>query len=203
MDVSCEEMNERIHRYLDEELTGNERIEFEAHINECSRCLLQMQGLGFAVQKLTQTEWHKAPIHFTESLLARLDEQFPPKRNWRVSVMKWSGIAASVLLVFGLGAMWATPDHFALQAENNAGLVVTDGKVIVPEGQEYNGDLVIQNGDVEVRGKVNGNVTALNGKVYRAAGADISGEIAEVDEVMEKVFYYGKRLINEAASLAR
>jgi len=201
--VSCEDMNERIHRYLDEELEGTERAELEAHIKECGGCLTHLQEMGLSVQLVTQAEWVKAPAGFTEALWAQLDVQYPPKRNWRVPVMKYSGIAASVLLVFGLGAMWATPDHFALQAKNTSGLVVADGKVIVPAGQEYTGDLVIQNGDVEVRGKVNGNVTALNGKIYRAAGADISGEIEEVDEVIEKLFYYGKQLITEIAQVSK
>ncbi|MGZ4123919.1 MAG: hypothetical protein ACXVOI_12035, partial [Tumebacillaceae bacterium] len=54
------------------------------------------------------------------------------------------------------------------------------------------------NGELEVRGKVNGNVIALNSKVKvdRALGADISGETEEVDQALEKLAYYGKELWN-------
>jgi anti-sigma factor RsiW len=193
-------MNEdRLHRYLEEEMSAAERKEFEAHLAACDACLTHLNELETALQVLKGAEWVKAPGDFTEQVMAKLQHAAPPGRNWRVPLMKYSGIAAAVLLVFGLGAAWATPDEFSLQADHTDGLIVADGKVIVPEGSEYNGDILIQNGDIEVRGKVNGNVTALNGKVHlaRAAGADISGEVAEVDEALEKLRYYVKDLIEE------
>ena len=192
-----------MHRYLDEEMTVEERQEFEAHVAACSACRDQLQMLGAGVNLLINAEWVKAPPGFTESLMAQLKQVDPPRRNWRVPVMKYTGIAAALLLVLGTGMMMATPDQFALQATDRSGLIVQNGKVIVPEGTQYDGDLLIQNGDVEVRGKVNGNVTAYNGKVLRMAGADISGETEEVDEVMEKLVYYGKRLWNDVTTWAQ
>ncbi|MFD2170080.1 zf-HC2 domain-containing protein [Tumebacillus lipolyticus] len=195
----CQENNEELlHRYLDEELSVAERTELEAHVAACDKCLTHLKELGTVIQTLQGAEWHKAPSGFTEDLMAKLQQAKPPRRNWRVPIMKYSGIAAAVLLVFGLGVSIATPNQFALQADHTDGLIVADGKVIVPEGSEYNGNLVIQNGDIEVRGKVNGNVTALNGKVHlaRAAGADISGEVSEVDEALEKFGYYVKELFS-------
>ncbi|TCP57862.1 anti-sigma factor RsiW [Tumebacillus sp. BK434] len=198
--MSCQEHSEELlHRYLDEEMSVAERTDFEAHLAACERCLTHFTEVGSTIQRLEGGEWHKAPAGFTESVLAKLEHVAPPRRNWRVPIMKYSGIAAAVLLVFGLGASFATPEEFALQANHTDGLIITDGKVIVPEGSEYNGDLVIQNGDIEVRGKVNGNVTALNGQVHlaRSAGADISGEVAEVDEAFEKIGYYLKEIFRD------
>ena len=199
----CQEREEQMHRYLDEEMTVEERLELEAHVAACSACRDQLQMLGAGVNLLINAEWVKAPPGFTESLMAQLKQVDPPRRNWRVRVMKYTGIAAALLLVLGTGMMMATPDQFALQATDRSGLIVQNGKVIVPEGTQYDGDLLIQNGDVEVRGKVNGNVTAYNGKVLRMAGADISGETEEVDEVMEKLVYYGKRLWNDVTNWAK
>ncbi|WP_157729345.1 zf-HC2 domain-containing protein [Tumebacillus algifaecis] len=203
--MSCHEHSEELlHRYLDEEMSVAERTEFEDHLITCDQCRPKLQGLGTAIQSLERLEWGKAPAGFTEDVMAKLAHVAPPRRNWRVPIMKYSGLAAAILLVFGLGVSLATPNKFALQANHTDGLIVTDGKVIVPEGSEYTGDLVIQNGDIEVRGKVNGNVTALNGKVHlsRAAGADISGEVAEVDEAFEKIGYYLKELFAEFAQFA-
>ena len=182
-----------MHRYLDEEMSVEERQEFEAHVTACSACREQLQMLGTGINLLINADWVKSPPGFTESLMAQLKQIDPPRRNWRVPAMKYTGIAAALLLVLGAGMMMATPDQFALQATDRSGLIVQNGKVIVPEGTQYNGDLLIQNGDVEVRGKVNGNVTAYNGRVLRMAGADISGETQEVDQVMEKLVYYGRR----------
>lgn len=192
-------MNERMHQYLDEELTGAELEEFESHITTCADCQSELKELDSAMHQFAQTDWVKAPAGFTENLMEQLNAMHPPKRNWRVPIMKYTGVAAAVLLVFGLGVSITAPEKFALQADNTQGLVVADNKVIVPAGTEYNGDLVIQNGDVEVRGKVNGNVTTLNGRVYRMAGADISGETEEVDQAAEKVAYYAKRLWHDLA----
>lgn len=195
--MSNEHMKERLHQYLDEEMNDPELEEFEAHVASCFDCQADLKEMGGAIQLLTQVEWVKAPSGFTENLMIQINAMHRPKRNWRVPIMKYTGIAAGVLLIFGLGISMATPEKFALQADNAQGLIVSNNKVIVPAGTEYNGDLVIQNGDVEVRGKVNGNVTALNGRVYRMAGADISGETEEVDQAMEKVAYYAKRIFHD------
>ncbi|MGB8954011.1 MAG: zf-HC2 domain-containing protein [Tumebacillaceae bacterium] len=203
MAVYCQEREEQMHRYLDEEMSVEERQEFETHVAACSACRDQLQMLGTGVNLLIRAEWVKAPPNFTEKLMAQLKQIDPPRRNWRVPVMKYAGIAAALLLVLGTGMMMATPDQFALQATDRSGLIVQNGKVIVPEGTQYDGDLLIQNGDVEVRGIVNGNVTAYNGRVLRMAGADISGETQEVDEVMEKMVYYGKRLWNDVTTWAQ
>lgn len=205
--MSCiQEMSERLHRYLDEEMTVTERQEYETHLAFCSTCMTQFTEVGVAIQKVSQVEWVKAPSGFTEQLMAQVEVTYPPKRNWRVPIVKYSGIAAAVLLVFGTGVMWAQPRGFSYQASHSSkGLVVADNKVIVPAGSVYNGDLTIQNGDVEVRGKVNGNVTALNGNVYvdRALGADISGETDEVNQELEKWVYYGKQLLHDLTNLGK
>lgn len=196
--MSCtEHYEELMHRYLDEEMDAAERERFEAHMASCPPCLTHFQLLGSAIQDAVQAEWLKAPPGFTENLLAKLDKEHPPRGNWRPQFMKYSGIAAAAVLVFGLGFSLATPDEFALTADNSQGLIVENGKVIVPEGSEYQGDLVIQNGDVEVRGRVNGSVTAVGGHIYRSATADISGETVVVDEALERMMFYVKRAWHE------
>jgi hypothetical protein len=203
--MSCQdERYEQIHRYLDEELSPEEAAEFKAHLTACAACRIDFEELHEAQRRLQHLEWVKAPHLFTESLLDRLDSSpIRKRRNWRVPLMKYSGIAAAAMLVLGTGIMVAQPNDFTLQAQNTSGLIVADGKVIVPEGSVYNGDLLIQNGDIEVRGKVNGNVTAYNGRVYRAASADISGETAEVDQLLEKIVFYGKQLWTDVKAMAQ
>jgi anti-sigma factor RsiW len=202
--VSCNQTYEELmHQYLDEELDAAGRKEFEAHMASCPQCLAHFQELGSAIQEVMQADWLKAPPGFTENLLARLEREHPPRRNWRPAFMKYAGVASAAVLVFGLGFSFASPDEFSLQANNTQGLIVENGKVIVPEGSEYLGDLVIQNGDVEVRGKVRGSVTALNGHIYQSATADISGETVVVDEAMERLLFYAKRIWNEITALGK
>jgi len=200
--LSCHDRNDQIHRYLDEEMDTQERIEFETHLASCRSCQHSLTELGQAIQHVTAAEWLKAPHMFTEDVLSQLQEISPQKRNWRVPFIKYTGIAAAAVLVLGMGMMAAAPDEFALQAKNTQGLIVEDGKVIIPEGSRYQGNLVVQNGDLEVRGDVNGNVTTVGGKIYRAAGADISGEVDEVDEALEKLWYFGKQVWEDVTAWA-
>jgi len=201
--MSCHDQRMlQMHRELDGDLSTEEQIELEQHLATCPSCRVTYAELRATVHALVRVEWVKAPVDFTESVLAQLGEMAPVKRNWRVPFIKYSGLAAAAVLVLGMGMWMATPEQFALEADDTRGLVVQDGKVIVPEGSEYNGDIVVQNGDLEVRGKVNGNVTALNGKIYRTASANISGEIDEVDEALEKLWYFGKQVWNDVTAWA-
>jgi hypothetical protein len=190
---------------LDEEMAVSERQSFEDHLASCSACMTELKEYGFAIQKVTTVEWMKTPADFTESLMSQINATYPQRRNWQVPLMKYTGIAAAVLLVFGTGLMMAQPRGFSLQAKNPEKLQMAGNKVIVPAGSVYNGDITITNGELEVRGKVNGNVVALNSKVQvdRALGADISGETEEVDQALEKLVYYGKELWHNMTDSAK
>lgn len=107
--MSCTEHYELLmHQYLEEEMDAAERERFEAHMASCPPCLTHFQLLGSAIQNVMQTEWLKCPPGFTENLLAKLDAEHPLRRNWQPMVMKYSGIAAAAVLVFGLGFSLAT-----------------------------------------------------------------------------------------------
>jgi len=67
-------------------------------------------------------------------------------------------------------------------------LQVEGQTVIVPEGKTVKGDIVVKNGDIVVKGAVDGNITVINGK-YMASTANVTGQIEEVDEVFEWLWY--------------
>ena len=78
----------------------------------------------------------------------------------------------------------------------NAKLSLEDHTVVVPEGEVVNGDLTVRNGDVKIEGKVTGNVTVINGKQYLASAGNVTGEINEIDEAFEWLWYQIKRAKN-------
>lgn len=61
--------------------------------------------------------------------------------------------------------------------------------VIVPEGEVVEGDLVVKNGDLRIEGQVDGNVTIINGDKYMASAGNVTGDIDEIDEVFEWIWY--------------
>jgi hypothetical protein len=51
------------------------------------------------------------------------------------------------------------------------------------------GDLVVRNGNTRIEGKVNGSVTVINGSNYLASAGEVTGEIRELDQMFEWLWY--------------
>ncbi len=188
--MECQEVKVLIHALLDNELDPHTQSQVETHLAACPDCRIQYKELGMVVQQLSNADWHKAPADFTENLLTVMQSQHLQRRNWRVPLVKWAGIVAAAIFVFSLGVWWALPNHFSVQANPSSGLIVNGSQVIVPKGQEHDGDLIIHNGDVVVEGKVKGDIITMNGQIYKQAGADISGKTQEINETFEILGYY-------------
>ncbi|MDS8935009.1 hypothetical protein RLK94_00470, partial [Streptococcus pneumoniae] len=69
----------------------------------------------------------------------------------------------------------------------------------VPEGQTVVGDLTIRNGDLRVDGELEGDVTIVNGQ-YMASSGVINGEIEEIDQAFEWLWYTIKGTFQDAVS---
>jgi cytoskeletal protein CcmA (bactofilin family) len=66
--------------------------------------------------------------------------------------------------------------------------------VVVPQGKVVEGDVVVKNGNLRVEGEVNGNVTVINGTVingekYLASAGQVTGEIEEINQVFEWIWF--------------
>ena len=85
-------------------------------------------------------------------------------------------------------AVIEVPPNFVEQVTKQPNLQVEGQTVIVPEGKTVKGDIVVKNGDIVVKGAVDGNITVINGK-YMASTANVTGQIEEVDEVFEWLWY--------------
>ena len=68
--------------------------------------------------------------------------------------------------------------------------VVVEGEtVIIPEGQVVKGDLVVRNGNVQIDGELDGNLTIINGSAYMASTANITGTSEEINEAFDWLWY--------------
>jgi hypothetical protein len=88
--------------------------------------------------------------------------------------------------------------QFAFTKQPN--LQVEGETVIVPEGMVVDGDLTIRNGDLRVEGELNGDVTIVNGQ-YMASSGVITGEIEEIDQIFEWLWYGIKEVSKDAAAI--
>jgi hypothetical protein len=64
------------------------------------------------------------------------------------------------------------------------------------------GDLIVRNGNVEVLGAVEGNVVAIEGKVFTASTAQIAGEVESIEEIFEWIWYQLKKIGNDLLPFA-
>ncbi|TDQ40697.1 anti-sigma factor family protein [Aureibacillus halotolerans] len=192
---------EMMHDYLDGELSAEKQKELHQHLKECSTCHQHYVELKKTVAIIQATPKMEAPDGFTASVLGQL-----PKEKKTVVYRRWFTAhpivtAAAIfflLFVGGISAVWTDQDQLQMSSQSN--LDVEGSTVIVPEGEVIEGDVLVKNGDLDIRGKVTGNVTVINGNIlgngeqYMAKSGKVVGDIEEIDQVFEWLLYQLKSL---------
>jgi len=129
-----------------------------------------------------------------------------PKEKSSAGVKRWFRnhpiLAAASLFILLMGGsvlnIWNDDQKFSVTKQPN--LIVENDTVIVPEGEVVNGDITVKNGNLRIEGKVNGNVTIINGERYLASAGDVTGDIEEINQIFEWLWYKmkdgGKKIIN-------
>ncbi|ASA23649.1 anti-sigma factor family protein [Paenibacillus donghaensis] len=71
--MTCTEVTEWMHRYLDHDLSQSEMIEMFRHIDDCPSCAEIFERLNLLSQQLEQLPDVKAPFSLVDSIMPRLD----------------------------------------------------------------------------------------------------------------------------------
>ena len=124
-----------------------------------------------------------------------------PKPSRNVNMKRWLQrnpvlIAASLFLMLMGGTIfsyWGEEQQFSFSKDPD--VVVLGQTVIVPEGKTVEGDMVVKNGDIKVEGTVEGNLTVINGDKYLAGAGEVTGDIEEIDQLFEWVWYNVKETV--------
>ncbi|RFU69971.1 anti-sigma factor [Peribacillus saganii] len=181
---------EYMHEYLDEEISEENKELLKKHLQECEDCRNYFHELKKAIALVQSTSHIAAPADFTARVMANL-----PEENKKVKAKRWFRnhpflTAAAMFFVLMSGTVlstWNQDQQFSFSKQPS--LVVENGTVIVPKGKTVEGDIVVRNGDIKVEGRVKGNVTVINGKQYMASAGNVTGEIEEVDQLFEWLWY--------------
>jgi anti-sigma factor RsiW len=191
-----------MHEYLDEEIDEHDEQLLKKHLQTCPKCQNYFHELEKAIALVQSTSHIQAPSNFTENVMARL-----PKERKRVGVNRWLRhhpllTAASLFIILMTGSLLSTwnKDH-EFSVTKQPDLVVHNNTVIVPEGKVIKGDITVRNGDLQVEGKVEGDVTVINGENYMASAGNVTGEIKVVNEVFEWIWYHIKKTSKELISV--
>lgn len=191
-----------MHEYLDEEISAEHERELREHLQNCEDCQTYFHELKKTIALVQSTSHIQAPANFTQNVMAKL-----PKEKRKVSIQRWFRqnpllTAASLFLVLMMGSLFSTWDQdqqFSVSKQPN--LVVQNDTVIVPEGEVVKGDVVVKNGTLKIEGKVDGNVTVINGEKYMASAGKVTGEIKEVNAIFEWMWYHIKKTSKEVVNV--
>ncbi|WP_394188109.1 zf-HC2 domain-containing protein [Paenisporosarcina quisquiliarum] len=195
-----------MHEYLDGEISREHELELKSHLLTCPSCQQHLQELSKVVAFVQSASHIAAPNDFTAAVTARL-----PKEPSRAGMKRWFHShpmlsAAALFMILMSATLFSSfneDQHFSFTKQPN--LVVEGEKVIVPAGETIEGDLVVKNGDLQIEGKVNGNVTVINGNIsgdnYMASTANVTGEIKEIDQVFDWLWYKMKDGASDMMSL--
>lgn len=102
-------------------------------------------------------------------------------------------------MLFSAWNFWNQNNEMVVKGNNLDQIVIEGNTVIVPEGKSIAGDLTIENGTAQVYGDVNGNLTVIDGQLYQASTAHISGQVKSIDQALDWFWYKITNMVNEVA----
>lgn len=197
-----EEIIELMHEYLDEEIDPtNEKI-LRDHLQSCKECEILFNEYKKTIAVVKGTSTMQPSADFTANVMARL-----PKEKKKVGAQRWLRnhpmlAAASLFLVLMMGSLASTWNQgHELSVSKQENLVVQNDTVIVPEGEVVKGDVIVRNGNLKVEGEVQGDVTVINGEQYLASAGHVTGQIEEVNEVFDWIWYHMKKTAYEVVNI--
>lgn len=191
MKMKCpEEMIGLMHEYLDEHISQEKENILRNHLQTCLGCQSYFHKLKKTIALVQSTSHVQAPHDFTTKVMQSL-----PKEKKTIGFQRWLKehpfiTAASLFVLFMTGSLfsyWSENQQFSVSKQPN--LVVENHTVIVPKGEVVNGDIIVRNGKIEIEGTVQGNITIINGEKYMASAGQVTGDIEEVDEIFEWLWY--------------
>ncbi|MEK4563367.1 anti-sigma factor [Alkalihalobacillus sp. FSL R5-0424] len=204
--MSCEShVQGLIHKYLDGDATEVEKKNLYLHVETCEECDLHLRELKKVIA-FTQSASHiEAPANFTDQVMAKL----PPKKQtvkWKSKIKKHPILIAAAIFFLLMSGSFLTSwsgnsEKVTVSGSGNIQIDKESGVVTIPEGETIQGDLVVRNGQLVVEGNVEGDVLLVNSKPYYASTGEVAGEIEEVNQALEWVWYNVKHMFNETVSI--
>ncbi|MFB6469568.1 anti-sigma factor family protein [Cytobacillus sp. Hz8] len=197
-----EKVIEYMHEFLDGEILPEHEKELRGHIQHCEYCQNYFNELRRTVALVQSTSHIEVPLNFTAKVMAKL-----PKEKKKVSFQRWFMhhpvlTAASLFIVLMTGSLastWSGDHQFSVTDQAN--LIVKNNTVIVPKGEVVKGDVTVKNGNLKVEGRVDGDVTVINGENYMASAGQVTGDIKEINEVFDWMWYHIKETSKEVVAV--
>lgn len=202
--MACnQEKAKLLHNYFDDHLTLLEKKEFENHLLQCDKCEAHLNDLWKTIAIVQSASHIEAPTNFTENVMKQLPKQKNTKR-WKTWMRQHPFLLTAAVFTFvfilSLSSIW-TEGKNGIVVSGDGHFIVDEerGVVIIPEGEKIKGDLLIRNGNIEIAGEVEGNITVINGEQLLASAGQVTGDIQEINQVFTWIWYQIKTSISDVS----
>lgn len=202
--MECKLAVSMMHDYLDDDLPDQQQRELKEHLLSCPDCRAKFKELE-QTDMLMFSLMHQNPVA-SDDLVSRIMSSLPKAKKEKAFVT-WikrhpALTAASLFLVVMLMSsvtFWSPDRQLVVKGVDLDQVVIKGDTVIVPSGKIITGDLTIENGKAQVYGEVNGNVTVIDGSLYQASTAHISGQVKSIDQAVSWFWYKVTNMFSEVA----
>ncbi|WP_150273227.1 zf-HC2 domain-containing protein [Paenibacillus tepidiphilus] len=202
--MECKLAVSMMHDYLDDDLPELQQRELKEHLLSCPDCRAKFKELE-QTDILMFSLMHHNPVT-SDDLVGRIMSALPATKKERAFVT-WikrhpALTAASVFILVMLMSsvtFWNQDKQLVVRGTNLDQVVIQGDTVIVPTGTTVAGDLTVENGKTQVYGEVNGNVTVIDGSLYQASTAHISGQAKKIDQALSWIWYKVTNMFSEVA----
>lgn len=191
--MECSKALPVMHDFLDGDLSTDLALELKKHLIACSACHHRFRELEQA-GALLQHGLPQVPV--PQGLTAKIMQGLPPesrKNGFALWIRRHPAASVAAIFVMVMFAsyvsLWNEDTELMVKGSALSQVVIQDDKVIVPAGHTVEGDLLVENGVVEVEGEVRGNVVVIDGSVALASTAKVAGDVMMVDQALEWVWF--------------
>lgn len=188
----CKEALPLIHEYLDGDLQNAEMLELSRHLSECRHCSTRLRNLELTESLIHSLQKARAADDLAERILRAIpapDKKMP----WTQWVRRHPAISVAVVFVVvmisSFLSLWDQERDLVVKGTDLDQVVINGSTVTVPAGHTVNGDLFVENGQLQIDGEVQGDLVVANGSVNLASTANISGQVTKIDQALDWVWY--------------
>lgn len=202
--MECKLAVSMMHDYLDDDLPEQQQRELKEHLLSCPDCRVKFKELE-QTDMLMFSLMHQNPIA-SDDLVSRIMSSLPKSKKEKVFIT-WikrhpALTAASLFIVVMLMStvtFWSPDRQLVVRGVDLDQIIIKGNTVIVPSGKIVTGDLTVENGKTQVFGEVNGNLTVIDGSLYQASTAHISGQVKSIDQAVSWFWYKVTNMFSEVA----
>ncbi len=197
--MNCKQANPLIHDYLDAALEGPKLTELKQHLLDCPACREALDGLEQAEACLRVMPQPMASHDLGVRIMSALPKQ-PRATQFKRWLKRHPAISVAAVFIMVMMSsflsLWDSEHKLMVQGNDLEDIIIQGDLVIIPEGRTVNGDLLIENGKLQVYGNIQGNLVVVDGSIFTASTASIAGQVTSVNEKIDRFWYKVKEFMS-------